>query len=238
MARESGRSLLDLFSLIGRLAFPNPCPGCARQLIPAEDGICFECSANLPRTNMEHIRQNPLELTLATTVPVQAAMALFHFRTDNSVQRLLHQLKYENRQDIGEALGRRMGKALVLSPAFQSIDTLVPLPLHPAKQQRRGFNQSLCIAQGISKVTGAQVISNAVTRTRDTVSQTKQKGRIARHQNVSSAFRVTQPGWLAGKNILLVDDVFTTGATAAACLGALAEIPNAQLWFAAAATPH
>jgi len=197
MALESGKSRFGFFSFIDRLAFPNLCPGCACPLSSGEDSICIECSAKMPRTHLEHIRQNPIEQSLAGMVPIEAAMALYHFREGNSVQRFLHQLKYENRPEIGVSLGLRMGKALIRSAAFQSVDTLVPLPLHPAKEQRRGFNQSLCITQGIAAVTGVEIISDAMVRTRDTVSQTKQKGRLARHQNVKAAFRVTRPERLA-----------------------------------------
>jgi len=233
------RSIIKLFknSLLWRISYPNPCPGCTVHLSPKEEGICVDCSALMPRTTMEVTRDNRIETTIRTSVPVEAAMALFHFREGNVVQEMIHLLKYRDKPNTGEAFGIRMGRAMVDNPDFEAIDTLVPVPLHKGKERRRGYNQSALIANGIAKVMNAQIVDNAVIRDRKTLTQARQKTAMDRHLNVEGAFRVTQPELLAGRNILLIDDVFTTGATAIACLRTLTTIPDAKLWFAAAATP-
>lgn len=233
------RSLFKRFksSLLWRVSYPNPCPGCTAHLTPKEEGICVDCSDLMPRTTMEVTRDNRIETTIRTAVPVEAAMALFHFREGNVVQEMIHLLKYRNKPYTGEAFGIRMGRAMVDNPHFEAIDTLVPLPLHKRKERLRGYNQSAHIANGIAKVMNARIVDSAVIRERKTQTQARQKTAMDRHLNVEGAFRVTQPELLAGRNILLIDDVFTTGATAIACLRAMTTIPDAKLWFAAAATP-
>jgi ComF family protein len=111
------------------------------------------------------------------------------------------------------------------------IDALVPLPLFPSKERRRGFNQSTVLCEGIATVLGKPVLKEAVVRATYTESQTK-KNRIERWQNMEGRFEVVNKEALEGKHILLVDDVVTTGATLEACGRELLAVDNVQLSIA------
>jgi ComF family protein len=117
---------------------------------------------------------------------------------------------------------------------YQSIDVIVPVPLHPKKQHKRGYNQSEQIALGIAKVTGWAVDANGMARSMFTASQTN-KTRLDRWENVAEVFSVNHAETLAGKHILLVDDVITTGSTIEACARHLLDIDGCKVSVAALA---
>jgi ComF family protein len=114
-------------------------------------------------------------------------------------------------------MGELYGQELLKSGTFIRPDALIPVPLHPKKLKSRGYNQSACLAEGLSKSLGCLVLDTALKRALFTETQTK-KSRFARYENLQDAFEVTSPAELEGKHILLVDDVITTGATLEACL--------------------
>jgi ComF family protein len=105
---------------------------------------------------------------------------------------------------------------------------VIPVPLHPKKQHKRGFNQSKCIADGISKAMKTTVVTNKLVRTIHTSTQTK-KSRESRWDNVKNAFEVYGASTLENQHILLVDDVLTTGATLESCARKLLEIPGVRV---------
>ena len=121
-----------------------------------------------------------------------------------------------------------MGNALNQSNRFRFIDALIPLPLFPARERKRGYNQALVLCEGIAQVLGKPIFKNAITRTSHTDSQTK-KNRVQRWQNMEGRFETTDEEVLKGKHLLLVDDVVTTGATLEACGSVLLEAENVQL---------
>lgn len=146
------------------------------------------------------------------------------------MQRLLHQLKYSNNKDIGLQMGRIMGEQLADSERF-ACDALVPLPLFPSREKRRGYNQARIICNGISGPLNIPVLDKAVARMQFTASQTK-KGRIERWKNVEGKFSVTDPSPLKGRHLLLVDDVVTTGATLEHCAAELLKVPGVKVSIA------
>jgi ComF family protein len=123
----------------------------------------------------------------------------------------MHGLKYRSRKDIGLWLGKLLGLSLLESGRFKQIDYVVPIPLHPKKEYQRGFNQSTVIGLGIEKSTG-WLLSELLERTENTDSQTR-KSKYERWKNVSGKFRVKKDSHVEGYNVLLVDDIVTTGAT-------------------------
>jgi ComF family protein len=219
------------FSNFVSLLYPNYCEGCGRTLVRGEECLCLYCLGDLPRTDFHTYKDNPVEMVFAGRAPVFRATAFCLFKKGNITQRLIHQLKYKGNQAIGVYLGRQFGLALAKTEVFQSIDLIIPVPLHAQKFRQRGYNQSECIGRGISETLSKPINTSSMIRVTPTSSQTK-KTRYERWENVSGIFQLTKPNILTGKHILLVDDVVTTGATIEAAAQVLFTLPAVKISIA------
>ena len=132
------------------------------------------------------------------------------------MQHLMHELKYKGNKELGLQMGRLMGNDLQQTHRFRHVDALIPLPLFPAKEKRRGYNQATILCEGMAQVMSVKILTDVVVRTKNTETQTK-KGRMERWQNMEGKFEILKPQKIQGKHVLLVDDVVTTGATLEAC---------------------
>ena len=215
------------------LVYPHPCAACDRPLMEGEDCICTSCRFHLPQTRYHKEPENPVEKHFWGRIPVAGATAFFHFSKGERVQRLIHRLKYKDWPEIGRAVGSWMGHELISVPAFSVVDLILPVPLHPRRRYRRGYNQSALLAEGLAaslgKPWGEMLERNVATST-----QTR-KHRYERYENVNRVFQVKQPGQIEGRHILLVDDVITTGSTLVSCAEMLLEIPGTRISIAAMA---
>jgi ComF family protein len=163
------------------------------------------------------------------------ATAYYHFQKKSAVQHLIHNLKYKGHQEAGTAVGNWLGSTLAHTADYKPIDAIIPVPLHPAKLQKRGYNQATAFAQGLSEGMHVPYFDNVLQRNTFTQSQTR-KNRIERWDNVADVFAVNQKPLGNARHLLLVDDVITTGATFEACIHTLIQnIPNAQVYVAAMA---
>ena len=185
----------------------------------------------MPHTNFEKLADNPIEKIFRGRISIEAASSQFYFSKGHLVQYLIHQLKYKGSKEAGEYMGSVMGKALLQSGRFTNIDYLVPLPLFADKEFKRGYNQAEVICDGMSTAMQVPVHVKNVIRQRYTDTQTK-KHRAERWENVDGSFKILYPEKLQGKNILLVDDVITTGATLEACAQLLSTIPSTKIYLA------
>lgn len=150
-------------------------------------------------------------------------------------RRAIHAFKYRGAWRLARALGEWYGASLCGSGLYGDVDVVVPLPLHPFKRMSRGYNQAEYIAEGIAVQLGVGVDRRSVRRSRNTASQAL-KPRRERADNVENAFAVRHPGRLAGKHVLLVDDVMTTGSTLIACIEAVVHaVPDCRVSVAALA---
>ncbi len=143
----------------------------------------------------------------------------------------MHQLKYNKRPEAGFRMGQLYAGTLKNSETWSKPDLIIPVPLHPEKLKKRGYNQSEYIANGIASVILAPVLCNNLIRTADTETQTK-KSRFSRYENLQGAFLCLDKSALIDRHILIVDDVMTTGATLEACCMVLSAIEGVEISIA------
>lgn len=191
--------------------FPHVCDGCGSDLLSQDSRLCMRCMHILPSTSFEWYRSNPVERKFYGRVPVENATAQFYFTKRSLVQHLIHQVKYGGNRDLGVQLGRMMGDHLRSCGRFPA-DVMLPLPLFPGRQRRRGYNQSELLCEGMAQHLHLPVLNNVLIRPEHTETQTH-KGRVERWKNIEGKFHITDTMALTGKHLLLVDDVITTGAT-------------------------
>lgn len=225
------QALKKIFQNTAHLFYPHICTGCGSDILPKENLLCARCLGNLPVTGFAVHPNNPVEEIFWGRIRLKAAHSEFYFDKDALVQHLVHQLKYKSNQPIGLYLGEMMGKTLLASKRFEKVDALIPLPLYPEKERKRGYNQAAIICNGISEVMHVPVITNKLIRQRYTETQTK-KHRTERWENVEGSFIVKDADELKGKHLLLVDDVVTTGATLEAAGMVLLKLPGVSLSIA------
>lgn len=206
-----------LFSDLLGLIYPDLCIVCEQNPSMQKQMFCLPCFNELLFTDQEAIRGNAFEDHFLGKVELQRGASCFLYRKDSAIQKALFQLKYKQQGDVGFQLGVLFGQRLKESSFLDGIDCMMPVPLFWKKEKLRGYNQSLLIAQGIQQVSGIPIKKDILVKIRPTVSQTK-KSREERLDNVSSTFSVRNPEQIQEKQILLVDDVLTTGATIEACI--------------------
>lgn len=216
------------------LLFPKSCLLCGKPLHQQEEILCTTCFYKLARTNFQREAENPIIEIFSGRLPLVSATTFLFFSKGGGTQQLIHKLKYKGKKEIGVYLGKLFGNQLNDSELFNMIDTIIPVPLHPKKEHKRGYNQSLMIVEGMAKSMKARVFPDVLYRKIYTSSQTK-KSRYERWQNVKDTFEIKKGQRLEGKHVLLVDDVITTGATLEACGNKLLEIPGIKLSIASLA---
>ena len=220
-------SILELF-------YPSICAACGTSLFRWEHLVCTRCRNFLPHTGYERNEENPLAQLFYGRVRLKAVTSCYFFSKEGKVQHLIHELKYKGNRDAGVFLGQELGKTIKDAPLFQDIDYLIPVPLHPKREKKRGYNQSMVIAHGVSEVTDIQIGVDFLIRSVNTATQTH-KSKEERWQNVKDIFELRHAERLEGKYVLLIDDVLTTGATLEACAHLLSSVPGITISCATAA---
>ena len=208
------RALGGLARDVAAFALPQRCPVCGAQA-SSEHMLCAPCLERIPR--------------FSTTLCVrclaagrEAAACLAHsgfgaraaWLYDESAALVVQALKYGDRPGLARALGAEMARAL--PPGYRP-DLVLEVPLHRTRQRERGYNQAALLADALAACVAAPRLPGALTRVRATRAQAR-LGAAERRANLAGAFRVTHPLALAGRSVLIVDDVLTTGATLEACL--------------------
>jgi ComF family protein len=223
-----------LLQSLSQLVFPHLCVCCDGFLSHQETHICTLCSYTLPKFETFQMMDNPLARKFWGRVKLEYATAYLQFKSDGSVRKVLHQLKYKGNKDLGIEMGEAMGTQFSKISQLSDVDIILPIPLHPKRERTRGYNQSDILAQGMSKSLQKKVYYDALARVKYNSTQTKKK-RYERFINSQEIFRVVKPDLLAHKHILLLDDVITTGATIEACGNALLEVEGLRLSVASLA---
>ena len=221
------QSISDILELV----FPSLCITCGERLVTQEKFVCFSCWNDLPKTNFHMDQDNKVAQLFWGRANIEMATSFFSYRKGSNYQQIIHFIKYKGLKDLGYEAGKRYGLQLKESGRFDMIDAIVPVPLHPKKEKKRGYNQCDWIALGISDALQKDMISGNLYRDIYTSTQTR-KNRYERFQNVEGIFRVKKSEEFTGKHILLVDDVVTTGSTLEACAFALLQIKNVRVSIA------
>ena len=219
--------LADFVSLL----FPQLCPACGESLVAGEHIICTDCRFTLPFTNFHLQPDNIVARQFWGKVDLQAAYALYYFAKGGKIQNLMHHFKYKGMQQIGVILANIAGEQLVKNAVFNSVDVIIPVPLHKKRLKERGYNQSTCFANGLAQKLDAVVDDGNLVRIKSTETQTH-KSRFSRFENMLEVFSILHPEKLKGKHVLLVDDVVTTGSTLEACSLQLLKIEGLKLSIA------
>ena len=226
-----------MVSAIINLFFPKTCHACETILTDNEIDICVGCRHEFPLTKYHFERPETVKKIFYGRVELEAATALFYFHKSGRVQQLLHQLKYKGREQIGRILGDWLGVELLESPYFDSIDVVIPVPIHSKKLEQRGYNQVALFAQQLAKALGASYVDDVLLKSINTKTQVFQS-REARFKSVVDSFYTKNLEKIDTKHILLVDDVITTGATIEACALVLNPKKNSRLSVATIAITH
>jgi ComF family protein len=213
------------------LIYPNVCRSCSEILNDSEQIICIKCVYNLPYSYFEKEKENEVFNLFLGRVPIEFATALCLFSSTGTIRDLLHQLKYGGQSEIGIKLGNILGKSLLESEFFTKPDVIIPVPMHPKKLKKRGYNQAEMIAIGVSEILDVPIQTQGLLKILNTKTQTK-KSKFDRWLNVEKSFRSSQDVTISNKNILLIDDVVTTGATLEACSSSLYNMGNNKISLA------
>lgn len=211
-----------------QILYPERCALCEADLIRGEHHLCATCAFDLPYITGNQTDVTKLNKLFWGRVPVQSVYALFNYQKGNQVQTILHAIKYKSRPLVATHFGRVLGQAM---PAKHSLTCILPVPLHPKKERKRGFNQSLAIAEGLADELKLPIYKRAMVRNTHNESQTK-FSKYDRYANVRSIFTVAQPTMLENQHVLLVDDVLTTGATIESCAAELLRVPGCKVSIA------
>jgi ComF family protein len=212
--------LYDFWDDFISLLFPRLCYACGNHLMRNEYLICTECYVVIPRTDYHLIEDNPVAKLFWGRCLIQRAAAFSYYNKGSRIRNLIHNLKYKGIREIGYELGKIYGISLNSSGFISDIDLIIPVPLHPAKERIRGFNQSELISRGIADSGMLPVDTKTLSRIIVSSTQTK-RSRYDRWTNVEGIFKVTDSQIIVGKHILLVDDVITTGSTIESCTNEL-----------------
>ena len=223
----------DFFSLI----YPRICPSCENSLLKNDLFLCTNCSFELPKTKFHNDKDNFVNQLFWGRVQLENATAYYYFIKKSKFQKLIHKLKYKGNRQIGFELGRLLGLELVESGWYKGIDFIVPVPLHPKREKKRGYNQSYWIAKGVADAMYIAVNNKNLYRSVETETQTR-KSRTERWENVESIFKLKNDSLFEDKHILLIDDVVTTGSTLEACANTLLLAKNSKVSIATLAVSY
>lgn len=214
----------DIFNVI----FPKLCLGCDIILLRNQQFLCSQCNHLLPFTQQHTYSKNESIERFHGRLRLENGACLLYFTKSGFVQQLFHHLKYKNQPQISYYLGQIYAEQLRNINWLQTVDFIIPVPMHRKKQQRRGYNQVDGFAQALSEYFNIPIASAVLTQDKYSQSQTQQtlfeRTRIDKLQ-----FNVHYQEQHHGKHFLILDDILTTGGTLESCGKKVLEIPNSKI---------
>lgn len=205
------------FDNILELVFPKTCFSCKDVLVKNERTLCLKCYLSIPKIkDKKEIFVNGKKYNLYSP---------FHYKKKGIIQLLIHQLKYNQNKRIGIYFSECLFSII---KHLKDIDCIVPVPISQKKKKIRGYNQSELIAKGLSELLGCRIINSLLIRHENEKSQTL-KSRYMRFDEIEGAFSINEKYKIEYKHILLLDDVFTTGATISECIKTLNQLNNISI---------
>ena len=217
-----------MFQSLIQLFFPPSCAGCKTVLIANENVICTKCRHEIPLTQHHLNPENEAFKKFYGRIPVEHVSALLYFHKKGIVQKLIHSLKYRGQEAIGGVLGEWYAEELKNNPILKTVDSIIPVPLHPKKLRERGYNQVTEFGNALAASLGVCVNNEILFRQIYSTTQS-QKNRLGRTEGIDSVFDVSFSERDHNLHFLLIDDVITTGATLEVCAKALLKIPGAKI---------
>ncbi|KJD35218.1 amidophosphoribosyltransferase [Tamlana sedimentorum] len=215
------RNVVNLF-------FPEICYACQNLLNDNEASICTSCRHDLPVTNFHFNNSDAIKKVLYGRAKIEHGTALFRFEKKGLVQQLIHGLKYKGYENIGFVLGNWLGGELKQIKDYQTIDAVIPVPLHKNKLKKRGYNQVAKFGEQLALALNAQYNDKILLKITNNKSQTT-KERILRWNENQQLFALNPEIQIKNKHILLVDDIITTGATLEACINVITKTENVKI---------
>lgn len=210
----------QMFQSFLDLIFPRICAGCSYPLQLNEAHLCTDCRFDLPKTNSHIEPDRKLINKFAGKVNLEYSLAYLKFVKGGKVQKIMHEIKYKDNQELGEMLGRMYGAELREKGFSEHFDLILPVPLHKKRLIVRGYNQSDSLAKGLAESLRIEWKDNILKRGIETQSQVA-KSRLERYKNMQDVFLVENFEGLQDRKIVIVDDTLTTGATLESCVLAL-----------------
>lgn len=232
--KSSDSNLPKILIALKNILFPALCFGCNAHLYRGEQVLCAFCRDELPLTEFNFEQENAVDRIFYGRAAIHKASALLYYKDAGLAKNLIHRLKYQGMEHLGGFIGEWYGEILRKDPGLPKIDLVIPVPLHPAKLRKRGYNQCELFGKAIARSLKAAYAGTALRKGRNASTQTT-RNRWLRWQNTEGVFHLSQPELLRGKKILLVDDVITTGATLEACCQALSSAPETEIFIASMA---
>ena len=218
------KGLQHLFNLF----YPDTCVCCDQYLLDQEKIICIECRLDLPFIETGNSTYNPLIETLKGKVFVEEGTSFLYYHPEGKVKKLIHQLKYKNNQKVGIFLGEWLGLKLLETKGYNSIDYIIPVPLHKDKLRLRGYNQLTKFGETLSSILNIKYLEDVLIRNTMAKTQTLKK-RLDRFKSLVNNFSIINADLLKNKHVLLIDDVVTTGATLEACCNELLKVEGMKI---------
>lgn len=226
-----------MFHDLINLFYPQFCNSCDTILHRNEAIICTKCLHDLPVLPYHLDNANATHKVFYGRLELENATSLLLFEKKGMVQKLIHNLKYRGKEEIGEYLGIWLGNELKAMEKYKKITAVVPVPLHKAKLKKRGYNQVEKFGKEVAKALEIAYVDSVLVKKSASNTQTFKK-RFARWGSIEETFMIENPNSLKNAHILLVDDLVTTGATLEACAGKLLAIPGIKLSIATMAITH